>query len=287
MSLTSSRELADSVSGLSEPGCEQSRSAKSTRSAGESSPNIGQASRSSTMCEPSPPIACERLAYSLTSSAADSPAKTLVSQGGALAWTELGAGFGQSSSDWFARYDLHSSSWRTRQACLVSEWEQFSETWPRSGTMRNGTVCQLADLVPPISGNGFGLLPTPTVGGGGQSLPEGTTPTGRTPDGCKQTVCLERYLAQIVNGTWPIPFLPTITVNDGGNITAPKSQFSRSTPGLPVRLAMTAGIRLGHASLRTFAEWMMGYEVGWTKLASSTSATPSSRKSRKSSGAQS
>jgi hypothetical protein len=68
--------------------------------------------------------------------------------------------------------------------------------------------------------------------------------------------------------------LPTITVNDAGNITAPRSQFTRDTPGLPVRLAMTAGIRLGHSSLRTFAEWMMGYEVGWTKLGSQPSETP-------------
>ena len=42
MSSTSSQELADSVSALNEQECEQSRSVRSTRSAGVSSPNIGQ-----------------------------------------------------------------------------------------------------------------------------------------------------------------------------------------------------------------------------------------------------
>src|SRR6185312_3258453 len=87
----------------------------------------------------------------------------------------------------FAWYDRSTRSWRTWQRCLVEGWALYSETWPRSGMTRNGIAYRSADLVPPISGTGFGLLPTPTVGGGGQSLPEGTTPTGKTPDGRKQT----------------------------------------------------------------------------------------------------
>lgn len=63
------------------------------------------------------------------------------------------------------------------------------------------------------SGNGFGLnlahaarlWPTLTVGGGGQTLPEGTTPTGKTPDGRKQTVCLERAVKNVERGLWPTP----------------------------------------------------------------------------------
>lgn len=51
----------------------------------------------------------------------------------------------------------------------------------------------------------FNLWPTPTCGGGGQTLPEGTTPTGRTPEGRKQTVCLERAVQQVERGIWPTP----------------------------------------------------------------------------------
>lgn len=207
------------------------------------------------------------------SSAAGSPARTSASQEKGRVLTAAALAFGRKSPVSFATFDPLSYSWRTSQLSLEGGLTEFSETWPRSGMMRSGIAYQSEDLALPMRGIGFGLLPTPTVGGGGQTLPEGTTPTGRTPDGRKQTVCLERYLSQVVNGIWPIPLLPTITVNDEGNITAPKSQFLRKSPGLPVRLAMTAGIRLGHGSLRTFAEWMMGYEVGWTKVGSPPSET--------------
>src|SRR3546814_12228943 len=86
--------------------------------------------------------------------------------------------------------------------------------------MRNGIAYQRPSLARPISEIARGFLPTPTKGGGGQTLPPGTTPTGITPAGQKRTVSLEQYLAQARNGIWPIPMLPTITVNDAGNITA-------------------------------------------------------------------
>jgi hypothetical protein len=40
----------------------------------------------------------------------------------------------------FASFDPASSSWRTSQLCLLEEWSEYSETWPRSGTMRSGTA---------------------------------------------------------------------------------------------------------------------------------------------------
>ena len=54
----------------------------------------------------------------------------------------------------------------------------------------------------------------------------------------------------------------------------PPSQFHRSSPGIPIILAMKAGRRLGNKSLRRFAEWMMGYADGWTSLDSCTLETP-------------
>jgi hypothetical protein len=215
--------------------------------------------------EPSQPTFFDGMELPSMSSPAGSRAKMSVSPVRAVGLMVNAAGYGERLPASLANFDLTSSSWKTSQLCLGGGLAEFSETWPRSGMMRSGIAYPLDDLAPRTKGIAFGLLPSPTVGGGGQTLPEGTTPTGQTPEGRKQTVCLERYLHQVANGIWPIPFLPTITVNDAGNITAPKSQFIRDTPGLPVRLAMTAGIRLGHGSLRTFAEWMMGYGVGWTR----------------------
>lgn len=70
---------------------------------------------------------------------------------------------GQSTQDSLANYDPDSSSWKTHQACLVSGWEMFSETWSRSGMMLCGTAFQLAPLAPIMSATACGLLPTPTA----------------------------------------------------------------------------------------------------------------------------
>jgi hypothetical protein len=196
------------------------------------------------------------------------------------------------------------------------------------------------------------LWPTPTVGGGGQTLPEGTTPTGNTPDGRKQTVCLERYVQNVERNLWPTPDIrgftnkgslqmlarkansreewaqmsyrtshgvreklwptprasgqgdaarsenrtgnrhagddlttavmkveglwPTPTTQDASNNAVP-SQFERNS--LPLNAAV--GGRLNPQ----WVEWLMGYPIGWTDCGRS--ATPSFRKSQKSSEKQS
>ncbi len=224
--------------------------------------------------EPSQPTLFGGMELPSMSSREDSRAKTSALQVKESDLMANAAAYGARLSGSLASFDPNTSSWKMSQLCLGGGLAEFSGIWPRSGMTRSGTAYQLGDLAPRMKGIAFGLLPTPTVGGGGQSLPEGTSPTGKTPDGRKRTVCLERYLHQIANGIWPIPMLPTITVNDAGNITAPRSQFTRDTPGLPVRLAMTAGIRPGHSSLRTFAEWMMGYGAGWTRPDLPPSETP-------------
>jgi hypothetical protein len=167
--------------------------------------------------------------------------------------------YGSSLRGSLARYDHRSSSWKT---CLVLSQEdstEFSGRWPQSGMMRSGILYPCPSSGRHIEDGEYGLLPTPTVGGGGQTLPKGTTPTGRTPDGRKQTVCLERYLNQVRSGIWPIPKLQ----------------------GSPEMFPTKAGGRLGLASLRTFVEWMMGYDLGWTRLPSGVLATPSRRKLHK------
>ncbi len=59
-----------------------------------------------------------------------------------------------------------SRSWKTWQHCLLGGWEEFSETWPRSGRMRNGIAYRRAPLVPLTSAIVSGsLLPTPRAEG--------------------------------------------------------------------------------------------------------------------------
>jgi hypothetical protein len=81
---------------------------------------------------------------------------------------------------YFAR--LAAGAWVTSQASLCGRagWEEFSETWPLSGTMRSGSACQRPPLAPRTSATGFSsslygeMVPTPTA-----SLGEATNGIGQ------------------------------------------------------------------------------------------------------------
>jgi hypothetical protein len=83
------------------------------------------------------------------------------------------AGYGQNTPASLAKFDRGSCSWRTSQLCLDGDLDEFSETWPRSGMMLNGTAYQLPTLVPDNFGIEHGLWPTPnaTAFKGGRQSP--------------------------------------------------------------------------------------------------------------------
>ena len=86
-------------------------------------------------------------------------------------------GSGLSSSDWFARYDHEASSWRTSQVSFMEELNTFSETWPRSGSMRNGEVSERQTLVRPIEESESSSWATPT----GRDWKDGSNPSDKVP----------------------------------------------------------------------------------------------------------
>ena len=62
----------------------------------------------------------------------------------------------------FVKYDPDSSLWRTHQCSLAGDLEEFSETWPRWGLMRDGECWEVKNLAHHIQGTEFGLShPTP------------------------------------------------------------------------------------------------------------------------------
>ena len=99
----------------------------------------------------------------LTLFAEDFPAKISRSQADVLGLKESAAAYGRNTLELLAKYDQVLSSWKTQQACLVSGWQEFSETWPVSGMMRSGIAYQLPPLALPISATASGLLPTLTA----------------------------------------------------------------------------------------------------------------------------
>lgn len=187
-------------------------------------------------------------------------AKTSVSQAKAPDLLANAAAYGQNTPVLLAKFDPNSSSWRTSQLCLDGDLETFSETWPRSGMMQNGTAFQLQPLAPLIAETASGLLPTPKAsdaerGGRGDLL-----------------TVLRGYQTRHA-GT-----LPTPRANDALKM----GDFDTSNPrnGLPAALgSLTPGARAGRMS-RRFVEWMMGLQPGWT-LDCLPSEIPSSLKSRR------
>jgi len=77
---------------------------------------------------------------------------------------------GASSCAPLAFYDPVTCSWRMSQLSFLATGggdgsEPYSGRWPRSGTMRNGTVYPRQPSVPLTSVTDFSLLPTPLSGG--------------------------------------------------------------------------------------------------------------------------
>ena len=69
---------------------------------------------------------------------------------------------GSNSSEPYAWYDQSTSSWKTCQRSLLTEWTSFSGTFTRQGYMNaNGAVFQAALLVLATKEIDGGLLPTP------------------------------------------------------------------------------------------------------------------------------
>ncbi len=66
----------------------------------------------------------------------------------------------------FASYDPATCSWKTSQRCLGGGWIEFSETWPRAGTMLSG-IAYRQEPSAPISAVtaclSLPILPGPTA----------------------------------------------------------------------------------------------------------------------------
>lgn len=101
----------------------------------------------------------------LTQFAAGFRAKAFQLAGQAAVLTTSAAAYGRNTPVLLARLDRKSSSWRTAQTCFLETagngLARFSQTWPRSGMMRNGELSQLPMLERPTFGSASGLLPTP------------------------------------------------------------------------------------------------------------------------------
>ena len=156
----------------------RSGNAKRTHGVAASSPDTGLALFNTTTCEPSDPTRPASM-----SSAEDSPVRTCRTLGRALASRVSALVCGSSSLASCATFDPASSSWRTSQRSLLGGSERFSESFPKAGMMRSGSLSALPTWELPTNGNGSSLSrnwPTPGAAKAGRDLLLTCSGDGRT-----------------------------------------------------------------------------------------------------------
>jgi hypothetical protein len=143
--------------------------------------------------------------------------------------------------------DPDGSSSRTSPDSIDPDSERSSPTWPRSGSMRNGTVCPHGPLVPLSKDTDFLFLPTPTAS---DHKSQGKIETRRG--------TLSNYIEMIP--AW-IPceccegFMCSIHGNHVHECKCPEIGEWSVDPYGPAR----------HGRLNPpFVEWLMGFPPGWT-----------------------
>ena len=154
------------------------------------------------------------------------------------------AASGASSLESFARFDHHSSSWKTPQRSLLGDSESFSATWPRWGSMRSGVCWErtMSELL--TSGTGFGFwVPTPSASSYGTNQGGGGGRVGKVRPSL-QTMASRNL--------WPTP--TAHNAKEGGY----KAEHARNTP----TLAAQAGGQLNPM----WVEWLMGWPLAFTDL---------------------
>lgn len=164
--------------------------------------------------------------------------------------------FGRSSPGSFAKYDPSSSSWKTSEACFLPEWDEYSETWPRSGTIAGGIAFQLQPLVPPISANGSGSSDT-----------NDRWPTPQASDnrqrGTQKATARRLEMGKQIGLEAAVKFFPTVTRHTAKENGYP-AEYTRRTVNLG---AIFVDREQNTGTLNPdWVEWMMGYPVGWTRL---------------------
>ena len=235
-----------------------------------------------------------RGAVRLMSCAAVSRVRTYRRQVKALESRANGLECGSTWPGSLARYDRASCSWRTARLLLGGGSESFSETWPRSGTMRNGVSWERIMPERPTSATASGFLLTPTATANMLSPSMQKWPAHRrmwpTPvaDGDRRTNYAQggTSLGYAVR-MWPTP---RTTGLDGGSNSrkAAKARGMWPTPcasdnrnrenmdtpaiarrvesGKQVMLSMSVS---GGALNPDWVEWLMGWPIGWTDCAAS------------------
>ena len=192
-------------------------------------------------------------------------------------WPESSSGtktsgtLGMSSSVSFARWSPSGCWSKTSPGLFDSDCPAYSETWPKAGSMRNGSVSKRPTLGPLTSASGSLCLPTPTAStygsnAGGQNpgpkrhslesmARSGMWPTPKASDGDKGGPG-NSGRAGGENLRTAVQSFPTPRSNGGGNAGGSNSR----------KAAIKAGTYISGQLNPTWVEWLMGCPSGLTAL---------------------
>jgi DNA (cytosine-5)-methyltransferase 1 len=181
----------------------------------------------------------------------------------------------------FVKYSPDSHSWKTHQCSLLGDLDEFLETWPQWGLMRDGECWEQLTLARTIKGTGFGLSPnnetffhtpcTTGLDGGSNSrkaLKKRLLPTpdasqrGPTKDYNPQAKSQSGRTLQSFAAKFPTP--QASDNRDRGNMSNPSVQ-RRVAIGKQISLSQSVHATSGQLN-PTWVEWLMGWPLGWTDL---------------------
>ena len=220
---------------------------------------------------------------------ADFHAKTLAPQEKAQELTGSDQECGEKWLASFVKYDPDSSLWRTHQCSLLGDLEEFSETWPQWGLMRDGECWEQRMLEQTIRGTESGLSPngvdsfhTPNTTGldGGSNSRKALKKRQEnwpTPDAnCGQRGTQPNWIPRRKSGQ-PAQYtinqavrdrmFPTPQASDNrdrGNMSNPSIQ-RRVQKGKQIMLSQSVHPTSGKLN-PTWVEWLMGWPLQWTDL---------------------
>jgi hypothetical protein len=168
--------------------------------------------------------------------------------------------FTEKSCGSLAWYDQSSSSWKTYQQSLVTDWESFSETWPRWGMTQGGSAYAHPMSERRITETDGLHWPTPDTRG---FVNEGSlSMLAKMCDNKEEMFAMgHRAAASKKEKFWPTP-----TAHNAKETNAP-SKANRNTP--------TLAAQVGGKLSPLWVEWLMGFPTGFT--ASKDWVTPKSR----------
>lgn len=175
------------------------------------------------------------------------PAKTSPQPEKAPALTESAAVCGEKWRASFARYDRALCSWKTPQYSILGGLDEFSETWPKWGLMRNGECWERQTLERRTLEKEFGSWPTPRAN---DAEKRGDFDINNPRNGLPAAV-----------KRWPTPTASASKGSSPASLTR-KSGADRSRDRLDHAVMASDGGQLNPP----WVEWLMGWPIGWTEL---------------------